>query len=106
MGLKTGVAAPINPEGYRWVSCVGYEQASAAQKKWELWKDKPVSDDGDGVERASLDVWQRFAHDIVVGKAEQRDAAEQEVGKLRGYKPLRLLVSGSAGAGKSRTLRA
>ena len=76
-----------------------------SENLWDGWKDKSVDDDGDGVERSELDAWQRFAHDIVVGSAEKRDALEASVGDLRGYKPLRLLVAGSAGTGKSKTLR-
>ena len=75
------------------------------RKWWDEWKDKSVDDDGDGVDRSELDAWQRFAHDIVVERAEKRDALEDSVVGLRENKPLRLLVSGSAGTGKSKTLR-
>ena len=50
-----------------------------------------------------LDPWQKFAHDIAVLKAAERE----RLGKnLSGYHPLRLIITGYAGSGKSRTLRA
>ena len=85
----------------------GAEYRNCCWKLRLLSQRELVDDDGDGVERSELDAWQRFAHDIVVESAEKRDAEEfDSVGDLRGYKPLRLLVSGSAGTGKSKTLRA
>ena len=54
-----------------------------------------------------LDPWQKFAHDIAVLKAEERERLGRDrVTQLSGYHPLRLLVTGYAGSGKSRTLRA
>ena len=49
----------------------------------------------------------KSAHDIAVQKAEERQRlSKQRVTKLSGYRPLRLMLTGYAGSGKSRTLRA
>ena len=53
-----------------------------------------VGDGADGVKRDELDPWQKFAHDIVMDRRHSLAS------------PLRLMMLGSAGTGKSRTVRA
>ena len=60
----------------------------------DKWYGKALVGDGaEAVERDDLDAWQKFAHDIV---AQERSATS---------KPLRLMLLGTAGTGKSRTVR-
>ena len=81
--------------------------ARRLEELWTKWKDTAVDADGDGVARDALDVWQRFAHDVAVFKAGERERLnKQSVTQLGGFQPLRLLLTGAAGTGKSRTIRA
>ena len=60
----------------------------------DLWYGKAhVGDGADVVEREDLDPWQKFAHDIVM------DSRHTD------SDPLRMMLLGSAGTGKSRTNR-
>lgn len=93
----------MNPEGYVWPSAVN----AAAHKErlealWKTWKGAAVRGGGDGTTREELDPWQAFAYDIVMQKARERDAAFH----LGGYEPLRMVLTGAAGSGKSRLVRA
>ena len=64
-------------------------------------------DDGDGLSPDDLDPWRKLARDIAVKKAEEREGlSKQPVTQFRGYQLTRLLITGYAGSGKSRTLRA
>ena len=55
---------------------------------------------GDGVARAGLDVWGRFAYDVVEQKARERERRLSAVsGRAPMSKPLRLILSGGAGSG-------
>ena len=59
------------------------------------WYGKALVGDGaDAVSPEELDPWQRFAHDIVMDSRHDMSS------------PLRLMLAGSAGTGKSRTVRA
>ena len=55
-------------------------------------------------------MWGRFAYDVVDGKSAERDAwlgeGPRRVHGPRKGKPLRLILTGGAGSGKSTTLRA
>ena len=96
--------ARVNPPGHVWVSTVSRAMhAKRLEELWAKWKGKTVDDDGDGVSPEELDPWQKFAHDIAVLKAAERERPGKN---LRGYHPLRLIITGYAGSGKSRTLRA
>ena len=53
-----------------------------------------VGDGADVVDREDLDPWQKFAHDVVM------DSRHKKV-----TDPLRLMLLGTAGTGKSRTIR-
>ena len=91
----------------------------------KTWRGKAVFGSEETVERQQLDAWQGFAYDILERKAEEfeRIAAASGVrGRVAGcrdeegqglppcalqaYKPLRLTLTGPAGTGKSRTIRA
>ncbi len=99
----------VNPR-YDWQSLpdtvsAGYE--NAFKRQWAEWKQSGGIAQGDGMERDELDVWGKFAYDIVEQKALDR-ATWQAGGKLcrRQTRPLRLVLSGGAGSGKSTTVRA
>ena len=58
------------------------------------WKGEAVADGADGVSRDELDGWQKFAHDIVARR-----------GRETTQTPVRDFMIGTAGTGKSRTVR-
>ena len=58
----------------------------------QQWFNKSVGDGADVVERSDLDPWQKFAYDIVCNCQERLE-------------PLRMMLHGSAGTDKSRTVR-
>ena len=105
--LERGVAR-VNPPGHVWVSAVSRAMhAKRLERLWTQWKDEHVDDDGDGVSREDLDAWQKFAYDVAMFRAAERERlSKQSVTQLSGFRPLRELITGSAGAGKSRTIRA
>ena len=88
----------LNPKGFPWVEqeCnVHHGEEGRLKDLIEQWYGKAsVGDGADIVERHELDPWQKFAHDIVMN-----------VGKKRVGKPLRMMLLGTAGTGKSRTVR-
>ena len=100
--------ARVNPPGHVWVSTVSRAlHAKRLEELWQKWQGNEVDDDGDGVSREELDPWQKFAHDIAVFKATERERLSRgSVPQLSNYHPLRLMLTGDAGSGKSRTLRA
>ena len=87
----------MNPKDFNWLDepcnvSTGEKQRLEALR--DAWYGK--ANVGDGTEvvlREDLDPWQRFAHDIVM------DARHSK------KDPLRLMVTGVAGTGKSRTVR-
>lgn len=87
----------FNPKGFDWTkqACNVHHselaRLEALQKKW--YGNAHVGDGADMVSREELDPWQKFAHDIVMD------------GQHVKSKPLRMMLLGSAGTGKSRTLR-
>ena len=103
----------VNPPGYEYKSIVTQKEAQHADNLWKKWVGTDVSA-GDGVEPDELDPWQRFAFDIVDVKMTSRADSFREDPLLRphaaaplaNYRPLRMLLFGSAGTGKSRTIRA
>ena len=72
---------------------------------WEAWQDREVGESGDAPEREDLDVWQKFLYDILEEKAMQWEEAVRTF-RQREYKPARVIGAGTAGTGKSRTIRA
>ena len=98
--------ARVNPPGHVWVSAVSAAMhGKRLEELWERWRDGAVNAEEDGVTREDLDPWQRFAHDIALLKADERERRMRQR-DLRAYQLLRLLTSGPAGTGKSRTVRA
>ena len=94
-----GFGVLFNPKGYNWtdpdepcnVHWREYDRLKALRDKW--YGKAFVGDGAEAVERHELDPWQKFAHDLV---ARDRSAVKD---------PLRLLLLGTAGTGKSRTVR-
>ena len=87
----------MNPKGYNWCdeSCnVHVSEKSRLEALRDVWYGKAdVGDGADVVDREELDPWQKFAHDVVM---DERHTPQ---------KPLRLMMLGSAGTGKSKTAR-
>ena len=102
-GLVGAEAELVNPAGHTWVSAVGVEHVARLRALWGVWRVQEVDGGADAVARAELDEWQGFAHDIVMMKARERDACGGLLGK---YEPLRMILTGDAGTGKTRTIRA
>ena len=96
-GARSG-GAMFNPVGYDWVNDpvnVAWSRKHDIEKLVEQWYGKGlVADGADPVLPDALDDWQRFAHDIVAGEERRPGGA-----------PVRLMLLGSAGTGKSRTVR-
>ena len=99
----------VNPR-YDWQSLPGTVAASYAdafRRQWAEWRQAGGVAEGDGGSRDDLDVWGRFAFDVAEAKAVAR-----ELWLARGRRsrrlaaPLRLILSGGAGSGKSTTVRA
>ena len=99
----------VNPR-YDWQSLPGTVSAAHAdafKRRWAEWREAGGVAEGDGVTRDGLDVWGRFAFDVV-----ETNAAAREQWLARGRlsrrltQPLRLILSGGAGSGKSTTVRA
>jgi len=102
----SGSDAAVNPEGYDWQqnNFVPRAHALKLQDLWKRWckQDVFTADDLRGVDADmlgggddELDPWQAFARDIMA----LRDAPAVR-------KPLRLIMTGTAGSGKSRTIKA
>ena len=100
----------MNPAGYDWESenFVSGAQACKLRDLWQTWCGQDVfsvddlqlsagsnAEEAARVQQESLDPWQEFARDIFV----RRDVCE-------GAPALRLILTGTAGTGKSRTIRA
>ena len=99
----------VNPR-YDWQSLPGTvtaAHADAYKRRWAEWREAGGVAEGDGVARDGLDVWGRFAFDVVETKAAAREQWLAR-GRLsrRVTKPLRLILSGGAGSGKSTAVRA
>ena len=92
-----GQGVLFNPKGYDWVNDPCNvdisEKARLEQLKAEWFGTDDVGDGAEAVDVETLDDWQRFAHDIVMD------------GSRRAGGPLRLMLLGGAGTGKSRTVR-
>ena len=100
--ISTSADAMVNPQGYVWSSLVDRSENDRLVSCWSRFKRDVTSGAGDGVERDELDSWQKFAYDIVMYKQEQRTKLSDRTGEIA---PLRMLMLGTAGTGKSRTIR-
>ena len=79
---------------------------SVMKEQWDAWKKKSVRSTVNAVLRSDLDdEGQGFYADILEFKAEERERLER-AGKLDEYEGLRLFLTGTAGTGKSTTVRA
>ena len=85
----------------RWVSEVDARENVRLKNLWEIWRGAEVNEH-EHVLYSELDQFQRFAYDIVEHKVQQR----LQTYSLTNHNPLRLFVTGGAGTGKSRTIRA
>ena len=68
----------VNPR-YDWQSLPGTVAASYAdayKRQWAEWRQAGGVAEGDGVARDCLDVWGRFAYDVVKTKAAARTPAQ------------------------------
>jgi hypothetical protein len=65
----------------------------------DAWGGQAVADGADGVERDELDGWQKFAHDIAARRPPVGG------GEVTSSQPVRFFLIGTAGTGKSRTVR-
>ena len=97
-GLGHGQSGVLfNPKGYPWAADACNVHWSEEKRLLELkdrWYGKVnVGDGADEVLRCDLDPWQKFAYDIVMAHGQSQKA------------PLRLMLLGTAGTGKSRTVR-
>ena len=98
---NAGGTAPFgvmfNPKNFDWTkqTCnVHWDQEARLVELRDKWYGKALVGDGaDAVEPSELDPWQKFAHDVVMD------------GRHKLTQPLRMLLLGSAGTGKSRTVR-
>ena len=110
-GVGTGVRAPcdghgregdlVNPPGVVWRSLVDWNEFNVMKDKWQTIRGASVeTKNEDVVRRCELDPWQAFGHDIALAKAEEQQRfLSQPQGRRAGwYKPLRMLLSGAAGA--------
>ena len=115
----------MNPAGYPWEeqNFVDRRREPEMRQQWANWKGQSVFGSEETVEREQLDAWQGFAYDILERKAEEREKLVARGGggrvghdrdedgglaplSLQAYDPLRLILTGPAGTGKSRTVRA
>ena len=85
-----------NPVDYPYedTSVVSRQEVERLQNCLKAWKGGGVADGADAIEREELDGWQRFAHDIALRRGQTTDD-----------RPVRCFLIGSAGTGKSRTVR-
>ena len=88
----------INPRNFDWkkhTTNVDHREKGRLEALAKAWYGKAsVGDGADVVLRKDLDPWQKFAHDIVM------DPRNSKI-----TDPLRLMLLGTAGTGKSRTIR-
>jgi len=107
----SGYAGQVNPEGYNW-EAANFTSRSKAQRLDELWRqwcgrdvfsaddlqgivDEDDVTDGQVGGADKLDPWQEFARDIIARTSGPSASS-----------PLRLILTGTAGTGKSRTVKA
>ena len=88
----------FNPKDFPWTKqeCnVDHGEEARVKRLRDKWYGVAhVGDGADAVAREDLDAWQKFAHDVVMDP------------RHKPLTPLRLMLMGSAGTGKSRTVRA
>ena len=57
----------VNPPGYKWedTNFVAGAAVPALEKKWADWVGTAAGEEGAVLSRSDLDVWQKFAYDIL-----------------------------------------
>ena len=111
MGPALAIASEvsINPVGHPWDrdQFVAPSAVKALEETLNRWKEGASGGEGEVLTRETLsnDPWQAFAYDIHVKKMDERADLERQ-GKLHLYRALRMYLTGTAGTGKSRTIRA
>ena len=98
----------INPVSFDWASAnfVASGNASALQTKFDSWRQCKVRGDVEAVGREALDPMQAFAYDIIMAHDRERAERGGEQAAPGVFKRLRMFLTGTAGTGKSRTVRA
>ena len=96
--------ARVNPPGHVWTSAVDRRENNRLKNLRQAWRGLPVRSSARAAEREGLDVWQKFAYDVVMARARERVRRGEDT--LAGFDPLRLILTGGAGSGKTRTVRA
>jgi len=107
LGAAAGEDALVNPTGYDWYAenLVPLGVAAAWEKSCKDWFRSDVAVQTHAPDLQALDNWQRFLHDIVLYKHDERERLIQQH-RLDLFKPLRCVSKGGPGSGKSRTARA
>ena len=103
--LLEGVS--VNPAEHRWDehNFIAAESVAGLEAKWVEWAGTAAGDEGQVLPRGGLDSWQGFAYGICEAKAEELECKTQS-GHQSSYRAMRMVMTGTAGTGKSRTLRA
>ena len=91
---------------YDWFghNLVSPSDVPALRERWKAFEDIAAGGAGDALTREAMDAEQRFAYDIHEYKIQER-ARLAAAGDLRAYRALRMIMAGTAGTGKSRTVR-
>ena len=90
-GQRQVAGGHVNPRGYRWDvdNFVPQSSVPGMDAAWKKWRDVSVRGEVEVVPREELDSWQKFAYDILSNVRHG----------------VRLFLTGTAGTGKSRTVR-
>jgi len=86
----------LNPTGFDWEACnfVPRGCVRGMVDAMDRWRGAAVRGDVEVVSREQLDPWQKFAYDVVCARSSRARS-----------KALRMFLTGTAGTGKSRTVR-
>jgi len=97
----------INPPDYDWAAgnIVPLDMVADLKKMFNEWAGLSVGGECGDIPLDAMDAERRFAYDICQLKAEERERCEVE-GTLSQYRALRMVMTGTAGTDKSRTVRA
>ena len=97
----------VNPANHPWeaANIVSPAEAMAMEQQLKAWCRCAAGGAGEIVPLDEMDAEQRFAYDINVFKTNEREQM-QSSGRISKYRAQRLIVTGPAGSGKSRTVRA
>ena len=99
---STGVGVAVEPEYWFNRNVATLRRAREWEAWWEKWKGSAVDDDE--VVEGDLDAHQKFLLDVMDCKADEWDECCRQ-GRPSAYKPARVICAGTAGAGKTHTIR-